>query len=135
VEQQRSEPLDPRFEGELAIRFPEEPRVAQPRVTTRSALRAIVRSLSGSVLMTARNAFFQLPVFAFDRKVMLMMNQRRRQHFSGSSRNSSANVPATTDGASTRSGTSRSSPASLWTVRPTRSCSRCAFASSSRAIL
>ena len=30
-------------------------------VTTRSAFRAIVRSLSGSVLMTARNAFFNRP--------------------------------------------------------------------------
>ena len=30
-------------------------------VTTRSAFRAIVRSLSGSVLMTARNAFFSFP--------------------------------------------------------------------------
>ena len=52
-------------------------------VTTRSALRAIVRSLSGSVLMTARNAFFSLPVFGLDREVVLMMNQRRRQHFIG----------------------------------------------------
>jgi hypothetical protein len=30
-------------------------------VTTRSALRAIVRSLSGSVLITARNAGFSFP--------------------------------------------------------------------------
>ena len=43
----------------------------------------MVRSLSGSVLMTARNAFFSLPVLALDRKVVLMMNQRRRQHFFG----------------------------------------------------
>ena len=52
-------------------------------VTTRSALRAIVRSLSGSVLMTARNAVFSLPVLVLDRKVVLMMDQRRRQHFFG----------------------------------------------------
>ena len=50
-------------------------------VTTRSALRAIVRSLSGSVLMTARNAFFSRPSSPSTGKVVLMVNQRRRQHF------------------------------------------------------
>ena len=48
--------------------------------------------------MTARNAFFSSPVVGHDRKVVLMMNQRRRQHFLGSSRNSRAKVPATTAG-------------------------------------
>ena len=105
-------------------------------VTTRSALRAMVRSLSGSVLMTARNAFFSLPVLVLDRKVVLMMNQRRRQHFlgqleelvrerAGDDRRVLDQVGHFVAAARTRCAT----------VRLTRPCSRCAFASSSRAIL
>jgi len=43
----------------------------------------MVRSLSGSMLMTARKRFLELAVLALNWKVMLMMNQRRRQHLFG----------------------------------------------------
>ena len=105
-------------------------------VTTRSALRAIVRSLSGSVLITARNAFFSLPSSPSTGKVVLMVNQRRRQHFlrqleeldgegAGDDRRVFDQV-----GHFVRAGRTR-----LRTTRLTRPCSRCALASSSRAIL
>ena len=105
-------------------------------VTTRSALRAIVRSLSGSVLMTARNAFFSCAVLAFDRESNADGESASSSALPRGARGTRcANVPATTDGYSTRSGTSCSRPDSPCTTRLTRPCSRCALASSSRAIL
>ena len=67
--------------GDLAIGFPEEPRVAQPR-------RDDALGVAGDGALVVRlgvddgqERVLQLAVLALDRKVMLMMNQRRRQHF------------------------------------------------------
>ena len=62
VKQQRRQPIEARFERGLAVGLPEERASRSRAVTTRSALRAMVRSLSGSVLITARNAFFSRAV-------------------------------------------------------------------------
>jgi hypothetical protein len=61
VKQQRRQPFDPRVERLLAIRLPEESGIAQRAETTRSMLREMVFSLSGSLLITARKAGNSLP--------------------------------------------------------------------------
>ncbi|MGC4085384.1 MAG: hypothetical protein QM736_25495 [Vicinamibacterales bacterium] len=83
VEQQRGEPIEPRFERLLAIRFPEEARVAQ--ASGYDALR-----VAGNRALVVRlgvddgeEGVLQFAVLALDREVVLMMNQRRRQHFLG----------------------------------------------------
>ena len=55
-------------------------------VTTRSAFVAIARSLVACVFVTARNAGISDAVRAHHREEMLMVNQRRRQHFRGQRR-------------------------------------------------
>ena len=67
----------------FAIRFPEEPRVAQPR-------RDDALGVAGDGALVVRlgvddreERVLQLAVLALDRKVVLMVNQRRRQHFIG----------------------------------------------------
>ena len=69
--------------GDLAIGFPEEPRVAQPR-------RDDPLGVAGDGALVVRlgvddgeKRVLQLAVLGFDRKVVLMVNQRRRQHFLG----------------------------------------------------
>ena len=83
MEQQRGEPIDSRIERGFPIRFPEEPRIAQPgrddplRVPRDRALVVRLRVDDGE------KRVLQRAVFGLDRKVMLMVNQRRRQHFLG----------------------------------------------------
>ena len=83
VEQQRGEPIDPRLERRLAVGFPEEPRVAQPRRDDALGVardRALVVRLG---VDDREKRVLQLAVLGLDRKVVLMVNQRRRQHFFG----------------------------------------------------
>ena len=75
------QPIEPRLERVLAIGFPEELRVAQPRgddalgVLRDHALVGRLRVDDGE------ERFLQLARLGHDRKPVLMMHERRRQHF------------------------------------------------------
>jgi hypothetical protein len=105
----------------LAIRVPEEARVAQARRSARArALIAIFLGFSGSMLSTARKAGISLPCSSTTGKkcwwwIIVVVSTS-----AGSCRNSSGNVPETTTGYSTRSGTSAraSCPAGVTSTRP-----------------
>ena len=81
VESNRPEPLDARFERNVAIGIPEETRITQPRrqhalVIARDRL--LVDRIGVGHDQKGR---LQPPGFVDNRKIMLMMNHRRRQHF------------------------------------------------------
>ena len=66
-----------------AIGFPEEPRVAQPRGDDALGVARDGALVVGLGVDDREKRVLQRAVLAFDRKVVLMMNQRRRQHFVG----------------------------------------------------
>ena len=78
-------------------------------VTTRSAFLAMTRSSPGCVLTTARNASFSSPSIVDHRKVVLVVDQRGRQHLLRQLEERRGKKPATTPGNSTRSATSSTS--------------------------
>ena len=80
MKQQRVEPAEPRFEGGLPVGLPEETRVPQPR---RDDALGVARDGAlgvGLGVDDGEKRVLQLSVLSLDRKVVLMMNQRRRQH-------------------------------------------------------
>ncbi len=83
VEQQRAEPVDPRLERRLAVGLPEESRVAQTRGHHALGVARDRPLVVGLGVDHREKRVLQLPVVAFHRKVMLMVNQRRRQHLFG----------------------------------------------------
>ena len=83
MEQQRAEPIDPRLERRLAVGFPEEARVAQPRRDDALGVARDGALVVGLGVDDREKRVLQLAVLGLDRKVVLMMNQRRRQHFLG----------------------------------------------------
>jgi hypothetical protein len=87
-------------------------------------------SFAASVLVTTRNAGFQSAGFVDNRKVVLMMNHRRRQHFFGQRQELLwRKCPAMTVGYSMRSGTSSRSVECSIAAAPTRPPRLRAFAS------
>ena len=81
MKQDGRKPLDPRLERCLAIRVPEEPRIAQPRrqhalVVARDDLRLFRLHVRDGEKRGLQPVFL-----VHHREVMLMMNHRRRQHF------------------------------------------------------
>ena len=67
----------------LAIGFPEEPRVAQPRRDDPLGVARDRPLVVGLGVDDREKRVLQLSVLALDREVVLMVNQRRRQHFLG----------------------------------------------------
>ena len=136
MEQQRAEPVDARLERRLAIGLPEEPRVAQPRRDDALGVardRALVVRLG---VDDREKRVLQPAVLALDRKVVLMVNQRRRQHFFRQLEELDARTCRRRPTGIRRDRAPRASrPESPRTTRLTRPCRRCALASSSRAIL
>ena len=102
-------------------------------VTTRSAFFAISALVGRPRVDDREERLLQLAGLVDDRKVMLMVDQRRRQHFLRQLEERRAGrSPATTPGNSTRSATSSTS--ALWSFSGTRPPSRRACSSSSRAM-
>ena len=83
VEQHRPEPLDVVGERLLAIRVEEEPRIAQPRGQHALHVSRDHVRLLGLHVEHGEKHRHQLALVAHDRKEMLMVNHRRRQHFFG----------------------------------------------------
>ena len=83
MEQQRGKPVEPRLERRLAVGLPEEARVAQPRRHDALGVARDGPLVVGLGVDDGQERVLQRAVLAFDRKVMLMVNQRRRQHFLG----------------------------------------------------
>ena len=121
--------------GDLAIRLPEEPRVAQPRGDDALGVARDGALVVGLGVDDGEKRVLQLAVLALDRKVVLMMNQRRRQHFLGQLEELERERAGDDRRILDQIGHFEQQPDSLWTVRLTRPCRRCALASSSRAIL
>ena len=67
----------------LPIRFPEEPRIAQPRGDDPLGVAGDGALVVRLGVDDGEKRVLQLAVLALDRKVVLMVNQRRRQHFLG----------------------------------------------------
>ena len=78
-----AEPVEPRLERRLAIGLPEEPRVAQPRRDDALGVARDGALVVGLGVDDREKRVLQLAVLGLDRKVVLMVNQRRRQHFVG----------------------------------------------------
>jgi hypothetical protein len=80
VEQDGREPIEPRLEGRFAILVPEESRVTKPgRQDTLGVARDDFRLLRLHVRHGEKGGL-QLAIFIDHRKVMLVVNHRRRQH-------------------------------------------------------
>ena len=136
MEQQRGEPLDSRIERGFPVRFPEEPRIAQPRRDDPLRIprdRALVVRFG---VDDGEKRVLQSAVFGLDRKVVLMVNQRGRQHFLGKLEELVRERPRHDRRVLDEVG-HLVQQAGVAVARPrlTRPCSRCAFMSSSRAIL
>ena len=81
MKQQRGEALDARFERRPAIGLPEKSGIPQPR---RDDALGIPRDRPLVVRFGVddrQKCVLQSPVVAFHRKIVLVVNQRRRQHF------------------------------------------------------
>ena len=83
VEQQRVEAADARLERVLPIFFPEEARVAQPRRDDALGVARDGALVVGLGVDHREKRVLQLPVVALDREIVLVMHERRRQHFVG----------------------------------------------------
>ena len=83
MEQQRGEPVDPRLERDLPIAVPEKLRIAQARRHDALGVAGDGALVVGLGIDDGEKRVLQLAVFRFDRKVVLMMNQRGRQDFFG----------------------------------------------------
>ena len=81
VKQQRRETSDLGFERRLAIRFPEEARVAQARADDPLGVAGDGPFVVRLGVDHREERILQLPVVALHRKVMLMVDERCRQHF------------------------------------------------------
>ena len=80
VEQQRVEPAETRFKGGLPVGLPEETRVPQPRRDDALGVARDGALVVGLGVDDGEERVLQPSVLSLDRKVVLMMNQRRRQH-------------------------------------------------------
>jgi hypothetical protein len=81
VKQQRSQPFEARLERCLPVGLPEEPRVAQPRGNDALGVpcdRPLVVRLG---VDHGQERILQTTVLGFDGKIVLMVDERRGQHF------------------------------------------------------
>ena len=84
VEEHRVQPLEPGLERASCGPASQKNFASRSRAaTTRSAFFAMTPLVGGCVLTTARNASFNVARLGHHRKVVLVVHERRRQHFLG----------------------------------------------------